>query len=164
MKPQLSPKLTMKTAHIWNSLANMHACIPWSLASSFYKWKKPPLYRAVRTPVVFHEVKTRIRLPHWPTDANMQKQHTYTALTPLNKIKLSRQKKKYCVSCQKLLAHEQIMPFTTTSPCGWVANETCPYIHQNVAFTEGGQKSTSYWPSFQNYLKDSLGLKAPIAL
>lgn len=46
MKPQLSPKLTMKTAHIWNSLANMHACIPWSLASSFYKWKKPPLYRA----------------------------------------------------------------------------------------------------------------------
>lgn len=43
MNPQLSPKLTMKAAHIWNPLANTHACIPRSLTSSFCKWKKTTL-------------------------------------------------------------------------------------------------------------------------
>lgn len=76
--------------------------------------------------------------PQTPT----RKSNMYPVLTSLNKIELGREtEEKYSVACQKFLAHKQIMPFTATSPCRRVANETCLYILWNVAFTEGGQES-----------------------
>lgn len=163
MKTQLFLKLTMKTAHIWNPLANTHTCNPQSLTSSFRKWKKPTL-SSCRDSGGFPSGQNQNQAPSLTPQTLTRTSDMPSVLTPLNKIKLGRQTEKNNISRQKLLERKRIAPFAATSPCGQGANLWhCPCIHRTVAFTEGGEKEDQIGPFFQCYLRNSQSSKVPIA-
>lgn len=153
MKPQLSPKLAMKTAHIWNPLASTHASIPrslTSLTSSFHKWKKPTLSTCQDSSGSHESGQNQNQAPSLTPQTLMLKSNMFPVLTLVNKIKLGRQTKKN-VSCQKLLECKWIVPFTTIPSCKQV---TCPYIPRTIACTgDGGKKRISLALSFRATLE-----------
>lgn len=135
----------MKTAHIWNSLANMHACNPPSLTSSFRKQKKPTP-SSCQDASGFPWGQNQNQAPSLTPQTLMCKSNTHSVLTPANKIKLGRQTEKKC------FAFEVDRTQVDHAICNYFALQTgskrvtCPYTHSFHWRVGGGRRIR--WPLY----------------